>query len=89
VVSLNRAIAGAMVHGPKAGLETLAPSIMTRIAGHYRLDAERQGATPTPSDDIRVESGRGVIGPHTVDCVMAKPAGLKQSSGVSWRERHE
>ena len=42
MVSLNRAIAGAMVHGPEAGLAMLAPlDADTRIAGHYRLDAVR------------------------------------------------
>jgi len=42
MVSLNRAIAVAMVHGPRAGLEmidTIAKD--QRLAGHYRLDAVR------------------------------------------------
>ena len=42
MVSLNHAIASAMVHGPEAGLaliDTLDRD--TRIAGHYRLDAVR------------------------------------------------
>jgi RNA polymerase sigma factor (sigma-70 family) len=42
MVSLNHAIAAAMVHGPSKGLElltTLDPD--SRIAGHYRLDAVR------------------------------------------------
>jgi RNA polymerase sigma factor (sigma-70 family) len=42
VVSLSRAIAGAMVHGPLAGLEMLQKlDNDARIAGHYRLDAVR------------------------------------------------
>ncbi|HET8625118.1 MAG TPA: DUF6596 domain-containing protein, partial [Gemmatimonadales bacterium] len=42
MVSLNRAIAAAMVHGPAVGLERLAPlDADQRIAGHYRLDAVR------------------------------------------------
>ena len=42
VVRLNRAVAVAMVHGPKAGLEALeALDRDRRIAGHYRLDAVR------------------------------------------------
>lgn len=42
MVSLNRAIAAAMVHGPEAGLELLkALDGDSRIAGHYRLDAVR------------------------------------------------
>jgi len=42
VVSLNRAIAAAMVHGPAVGLEMLAAlDADARLAGHYRLDAVR------------------------------------------------
>jgi predicted RNA polymerase sigma factor len=42
MVTLNRAIAAAMVHGPEAGLEMLAAlDGDARIAGHYRLDAVR------------------------------------------------
>jgi RNA polymerase sigma factor (sigma-70 family) len=40
MVSLNRAVAAAMVHGPSAGLERLAP-LEESLAGHYRLDAVR------------------------------------------------
>ncbi len=42
MVTLNRAIAAAMVHGPNAGLALLATlDADGRIAGHYRLDAVR------------------------------------------------
>ena len=42
MVSLNRAIAEAMVDGPLAGLERLeALDTDARLAGHYRLDAVR------------------------------------------------
>ncbi len=42
MVALNYAIAAAMVHGPEAGLELLAPlDSDARLAGHYRLDAVR------------------------------------------------
>jgi len=42
MVALNHAIAAAMVHGPRAGLDLLAPlDADERIAGHYRLDAVR------------------------------------------------
>jgi RNA polymerase sigma factor (sigma-70 family) len=42
VVTLNHAIAAAMVHGPAKGLELLrALDSDPRIAGHYRLDAVR------------------------------------------------
>jgi len=40
MVTLNRAIAVAMVHGPAAGLALL-ESLEDRLAGHYRLDAVR------------------------------------------------
>jgi len=40
VVSLNRAIAAAMVHGPAEGLKLLRP-VEERLPGHYRLDAVR------------------------------------------------
>ncbi|MFD2768182.1 RNA polymerase sigma factor [Micromonospora eburnea] len=42
VVSLNRAVATAMVHGPAAGLAALAAlDADPRLAGHHRLDAAR------------------------------------------------
>ncbi len=42
VVSLNRAVATAMVHGPAAGLDALAAlDADPRLAGHHRLDAAR------------------------------------------------
>jgi RNA polymerase sigma factor (sigma-70 family) len=42
MVSLNRAIAVAMVHGPAAGLELLGRlETAGQLAGHYRLDAVR------------------------------------------------
>jgi RNA polymerase sigma factor (sigma-70 family) len=40
MVTLNRAVAVAMVHGPRAGLELLA-TLDERLAGHHRLDAVR------------------------------------------------
>jgi predicted RNA polymerase sigma factor len=42
MVSLSRAIAVAMVHGPRVGLDLLATLDQdARLAGHYRLDAVR------------------------------------------------
>ncbi|HEU0302251.1 MAG TPA: DUF6596 domain-containing protein [Longimicrobium sp.] len=42
MVALNRAIAAAMVHGPRTGLEQLqALDEDARLRGHYRLDAVR------------------------------------------------
>ncbi|MEV6898455.1 DUF6596 domain-containing protein [Amycolatopsis sp. NPDC051372] len=40
MVTLNRAIATAMVHGPTTGLDLLA-TLDEQLAGHYRLDAVR------------------------------------------------
>jgi predicted RNA polymerase sigma factor len=40
VVTLNRAVAAAMVHGPTAGLELLEP-LDEQLKGSYRLDAVR------------------------------------------------
>ena len=40
VVSLNRAVAAAMVHGPAEGL-TLLEALDERLAGNHRLDAVR------------------------------------------------
>jgi RNA polymerase sigma factor (sigma-70 family) len=40
MVTLNRAVAAAMVDGPEAGLKLLEP-LDAQLAGHYRLDAVR------------------------------------------------
>ncbi|HEX7240432.1 MAG TPA: DUF6596 domain-containing protein, partial [Longimicrobiaceae bacterium] len=40
MVSLNRAVAAAMVQGPEAGLELLEP-LDAKLGGHHRLDAVR------------------------------------------------
>jgi predicted RNA polymerase sigma factor len=40
MVTLNRAVAAAMAHGPAAGLAVL-DTLGDRLAGHYRLDAVR------------------------------------------------
>ena len=40
VVTLNKAVAAAMVHGPATGLKLLEP-LDERLHGHYRLDAVR------------------------------------------------
>jgi predicted RNA polymerase sigma factor len=40
VVTLNRAVAAAMAHGPFAGLAVL-DLVDERLIGHYRLDAVR------------------------------------------------
>jgi predicted RNA polymerase sigma factor len=54
MVSLNRAIAEAMVHGPSAGLELVdALDTDARLAGHYRLDAVRAHLHERAGDDTQ------------------------------------
>jgi RNA polymerase sigma factor (sigma-70 family) len=54
MVSLNRAVAAAMVHGPQAGLELLAAlDGDARIAGHYRLEAVRAHLHERAGDPAR------------------------------------
>lgn len=54
MVSLNRAIAAAMVEGPAVGLELLAALERdARIAGHYRLDAVRAHLYEMAGDPAR------------------------------------
>lgn len=50
VVTLNRAVAAAMAHGPSAGLELL-DAADERLAGHYRLDAVRAHLLEMAGDD--------------------------------------
>ncbi|WP_211588984.1 RNA polymerase sigma factor [Allorhizocola rhizosphaerae] len=49
IVSLNRAVAVAMVHGPAAGLALLGP-LEARLAGSHRLDAVRAHLLETSGD---------------------------------------
>ena len=63
MVSLNRAIATAMVHGPAAGLALLDP-LDEALAGHYRLDAvrahllEMAGDAPGAAEHYRAAARR-------------------------------
>jgi RNA polymerase sigma factor (sigma-70 family) len=63
MVSLNRAIAAAMVHGPRVGLDLL-DALGDRLAGHYRLDAvrahllEMAGDTSAAVAHYRAAAGR-------------------------------
>jgi RNA polymerase sigma factor (sigma-70 family) len=65
MVTLNRAIAAAMVHGPAKGLQLL-ESLDTdpRLAGHYRLDAvrahlfEKQGDRESALKHYRIAAAR-------------------------------
>ena len=54
MVSLNRAVAAAMVHGPGAGLALLEPLDRDpRLAGHYRLEAVRGHLLEMAGDALR------------------------------------
>jgi RNA polymerase sigma factor (sigma-70 family) len=65
MVTLNHAIAAAMVHGPSKGLELLRTlDADARLAGHYRLDAVRAhllemvGDRESASEHYRIAAGR-------------------------------
>jgi predicted RNA polymerase sigma factor len=62
MVSLNRAIAGAMVHGPDAGLDRLrARDSDPRPAGHFRLGAVRAHLERAGECEQAGESERAVV----------------------------
>jgi RNA polymerase sigma factor (sigma-70 family) len=65
MVSLNRVVAQAMVHGPHAGLQALAPlDVAGRLAGHHRLHAvrahllERAGDPAGAAAQYRIAAGK-------------------------------
>ena len=67
MVALNHAIATAMVHGPRAGLELVAAlDSDSRIAGHYRMDAVRGHLLERAGDlDAAVAHYRAAAGKTT------------------------
>jgi RNA polymerase sigma factor (sigma-70 family) len=80
MVSLNRAIAAAMVHGPAEGLK-LIDALDDRLPGHYRLDAvrghlhEMAGDTRTAVTHYRAAANRTTSTPEQ-HYLMAKAARL-------------
>jgi RNA polymerase sigma factor (sigma-70 family) len=57
MITLNRAIAAAMVHGPAAGVAMVAPlDSDTRLAGHYRLDAVRAHFHEMAGDGVQARA---------------------------------
>ena len=65
VVSLNRAIAAAMVHGPAEGLRLL-EALDERLPGHYRLEAARAHLFQMAGDvEAAVEHYRSAAGRTT------------------------
>jgi RNA polymerase sigma factor (sigma-70 family) len=71
VVSLNHAVAVAMVHGPRAGLDLLKKlDADERMAGHHRLDAvrahllEMAGEPEAAAESYRLAAGRTTSTPE-------------------------
>jgi predicted RNA polymerase sigma factor len=69
MVTLNRAVAASMVHGPAEGLRLLA-TLDERLPGHYRLDAvrahlyERSGDTAAAIAHYRTAAARTTSAPE-------------------------
>jgi predicted RNA polymerase sigma factor len=83
MVTLNYAVAAAMVHGPAAGLELLKPFDRDeRLAGDYRLDSvrahllEMAGDRETAIHHFRAAAGKTTSIPER-NYLMAKAADLK------------
>jgi RNA polymerase sigma factor (sigma-70 family) len=80
MVALNHAIAAAMVHGPRAGLELLEP-LSGPLHGHHRLDAvrahllERAGERAAAIAHYRAAAGRTASVPER-DYLTAQAARL-------------
>ena len=88
MVTLNRAIAAAMVHGPAAGLEMLATlDEDARVAGHHRLDAVRAHLYEMAGDDERALAHYRAAAERTAsaperDYLVQKAARLAARRGV-------
>jgi len=87
MVTLNHAIAAAMVHGPAKGLELLrALDTEERIAGHYRLDAvrahllEMNGDYASAISHYRIAAGRTTSIPER-NYLMTQAARLDDGRG--------
>ncbi len=87
MVTLNHAIATAMVHGPTAGLELLAAlDSDERLAGHHRLDAVRAHLLELAGDrqaaiaHFRTAAGRTTSIPER-NYLMTQAARLSEGSG--------
>jgi RNA polymerase sigma factor (sigma-70 family) len=84
MVTLNRAVAVAMVHGPRAGLAVVATlDADARIAGHFRLDAvrghlyERAGDRAEAITHYRAAARRTTSSPER-DFLMLRAARLAE-----------
>ena len=89
VVTLNHAIAAAMVHGPAKGLELLtALDTDTRLAEHYRLDAVRGHLFEKLGDHARAITHYRTAARRTTSLpernyLMTQAARLEEASGNS------
>jgi RNA polymerase sigma factor (sigma-70 family) len=88
LVSLNHAIAAAMVQGPSKGLALLAAlDGDDRLAGHYRLDAvrahllERVGDRPAAIAHYRLAAGKTASVPER-DYLIAQAARLSAGNNI-------
>jgi predicted RNA polymerase sigma factor len=84
LVTLNHAIAAAMVHGPAKGLDLLKPlESDTRLAGHHRLDAVRAHLLEMAGDHeaairhYRLAAGRTTSNPER-NYLIAQAARLSE-----------
>ncbi len=91
MVTLNHAIAAAMVHGPSRGLELLrALDSDSRLAGHHRLDAvrahllEMAGDLETASEHYRIAAGRTTSLPER-HYLLTQAARLSESMNSATR----
>ena len=88
MVTLNRAVAVAMVHGPAAGLALLEP-LDERLPGHHRLDAVRghllemlgDGERP-PSTTARPRAGRPACRSSATSPERLRPSAMISICGV-------
>ena len=80
-VTLNRAVAEAMVHGPQAGLDLLATvRVDERVSGAHRFDAVRAHLLEMAGD--LAEAGRGV------PAAARRTASIPERRHLLARERH-
>lgn len=93
MVTLNRAVAAAMVQGPRAGLALLEPlDADPRIAGHYRLDAvrahllEQAGDLTAAAEHYRSAARKTVSLPER-QYLLARAAGVEAAFRPSPRDR--
>lgn len=86
-MSLNRAVAVAMVKGPAAGLEALRLDVDKRLAGHHRLHAvrahllEMAGDRQAAVEEYRAAAGRTTSVPER-DYLMLRAARLASSPEI-------